>query len=174
MNLFWGQTSEKTAYIACGVGCLVPNTDWQRFSGSCNLLTEIQKLGFNGVTSVTKIEFMLITIDDAANGKNKIIFFEIPYRFKLLHYFQEKLHFIMMRLFFDLTNIGVLNGSLLRITELRSSEQLLWTSTSKTVKDAPLLLKWAETHSHLEPLIINICMTTKRIQDIRKVQKIFN
>ena len=79
----------------------------------------------------------------------------------------------MMRLFSDLTNIGVRNGSLLRITELRSSEQLLWTSTSKTVKDAPLWLKWTKTDSHLEPLIINICMTTKKIQDIRKVQNKF-
>ena len=50
---------------------------------------EIQKLGFNGVTSITKIDFMLITIDDAANGKKNIIFFVISNRFKSILYFQE-------------------------------------------------------------------------------------
>lgn len=64
----WLTPGEKTAYISCGVGCLVPNTNWQKFSGSCNMHSEIVALGFAGVESVTKIEFMIVSITDGVLG----------------------------------------------------------------------------------------------------------
>ena len=57
-----GSGIEATAHISCGTGCLVPNTDWQRISGSCNLLDEIIELGYQGVESVVKADYMLFSI----------------------------------------------------------------------------------------------------------------
>ena len=72
--------AQPTVYLACGVGCLVPNTDWQRVSGSCNLLKEILSLGYSGVESVVKVEFMLVSITNDAAGKATFYHDEIVLR----------------------------------------------------------------------------------------------
>ena len=56
------------AYIACGIGCMVPNTDWQEFSGTCYLEEEILSYGHSAIAEVTMVEFMLISTTDEADG----------------------------------------------------------------------------------------------------------